>query len=151
MLAIIRIRGKVGVEEEIEDTLKILRLKTVNNCVIVPETPAYKGMIKKVRNFVAYGNIDFDTFLTMLKKRGRLTGNKRLTKENVKELGFNTIEEMAEVIFEGKIKIKDIRKLQPVFRLTPPKKGHKSIKEHYPKGSLGYWGDKINSLLRRMI
>jgi large subunit ribosomal protein L30 len=69
----------------------------------------------------------------------------------VKELGFNSIEELAKAIFDGKVKIKDVPKLKPVFRLTPPKKGHKSIKEHYPKGSLGYWGDKINDLLKRMV
>lgn len=151
MFAIIRIRGRVGIKKEIEDTLKMLRLNAPNNCVVVPETTTYKGMIKKVSDFVAYGTIDFDTFLAMLKKRGRLTGNKRLTEENVKELGFNTIEEMAKSIFEEKIKVKDIHKLEPVFRLTPPKKGHKSVKEHYPRGSLGYWGDKIKDLLKRMI
>jgi large subunit ribosomal protein L30 len=151
MFAVIRIRGKVGISKEIEDTLKMLRLKAVNNCIVVPETPSYNGMIKKVKDFVAYGNIDFDTFLNLLRKRGRLAGNKRLTEESVKELGFNSIEEMAKAIFEGKIKINDLLKLKPVFRLTPPKKGHKSVKEHYPRGSLGYWGNKINDLLKRMI
>jgi large subunit ribosomal protein L30 len=151
MFAVIRIRGRVGVRKEIEDTLRMLRLKAINNCVVIPETRSYEGMIKKVKDFVAYGNINFDTFLSLLRKRGRLIGNRRLTEENVKELGFNSIEELAKAIFDGKVKIKDVPKLKPVFRLMPPKKGHKSIKEHYPKGSLGYWGDKINDLLKRMI
>ena len=37
------------------------------------------------------------------------------------------------------------------FRLHPPRKGHKSTKKHYPKGSLGYHGEDINKLLERMI
>jgi large subunit ribosomal protein L30 len=151
MFAVIRIRGRVGVRKEIEDTLKMLRLNAVNNCIVVPENPDYKGMIEKVKDFVTWGEIDFETFLAMVKKRGRLEGNKRLTEENVKELGFGSIEEMAKTVFEGKVKMKDISKLKPVFRLTPPSKGFKSIKEHYPKGDLGYRGKEINELLEKMI
>lgn len=151
MFAVIRIRGSVGVRKEIEDTLKMLRLKAVNNCVVVPETPDYKGMIEKVKDFVTWGEIDFETFVEMLRKRGRLEGDRKLTEENVKELGFNSIEEMAKIIFEGKKKMKEIKKLKPFFRLTPPSKGFNSIKEYYPKGDLGYRGEEINKLLKRMI
>ncbi len=39
----------------------------------------------------------------------------------------------------------------PVFRLSPPSKGLRSTKHHFPKGDLGYRGSKINDLLRRML
>jgi len=55
------------------------------------------------------------------------------------------------MLIGGKIKLKDLEKIEPVFRLTPPSKGFKSIKEHYPKGDLGYRGKEINELLKRMI
>lgn len=151
MFAVIRIRGRIGVRRRIEDTFKMLRLNAVNNCVVLPENPAFKGMIKKIKDFVTYGVIDFDTFLKMLKKRGRLEGNERLTEEIVKKMGFDSIEKMARAIFEEKIKMKNIPKLNPVFRLTPPSKGFRSIKEHFPKGDLGHRGEKINELLERMI
>lgn len=151
MFAIIRIKGTVDVRKEVADTLMMLRLEAINNCVVVPETEDYKGMIKKVYDFVAYGSIEFSTFLEMLKKRGRFDGDKRLTEQDVKELGFKSIEEMAKSIFDGKIKMKDVPKLKSVFRLTPPSKGHKSTKEHYPKGSLGNWEKEIKNLLERMI
>lgn len=150
MIAVIRVRGRVGVRKEIKDTLEMLRLKRVNHCVVVPETPSYLGMLKKVKDYVAYGKIDFDTFLELLKWRGRLIGNKKLSAEQVKKLGFSSLEELAKNLYDGKLKFKDI-KLKPVFRLRPPKKGHKSIKLHYPKGSLGNWGKDINKLLKRMI
>ncbi len=151
MFAVIRIRGRIGVRRRIEDTFKMLRLNAVNNCVVLPETPAFKGMIKKIKDFVTYGVIDFDTFLKMLKKRGRLEGNERLTEEIVKKMGFDSIEKMVRDVFEEKIKMKNIPKLNPVFRLTPPSKGFRSIKEHFPKGDLGHRGEKINELLERMI
>jgi large subunit ribosomal protein L30 len=151
MFAAIRIRGRIGVRRDIEDTLQMLVLRTVNSCVLVSETDDYKGMLEKVKDFTTYGIVNFDTFLAMLKKRGRLVGDKRLTEENVKETGFDLIEKLAKAIFEGKVKMKDVPKLKLVFRLTPPSKGFKSIKEHYPTGDLGYRGENINELIGRMI
>ena len=36
------------------------------------------------------------------------------------------------------------------FSLKPPKGGFKSLKQMYPKGDLGYRGEKINELIKRM-
>ncbi len=38
-----------------------------------------------------------------------------------------------------------------VVRLKPPKGGLKSIKLRYPKGDLGYNGDAINNLIKKML
>ncbi|MFA4819738.1 MAG: uL30 family ribosomal protein [Candidatus Aenigmatarchaeota archaeon] len=35
--------------------------------------------------------------------------------------------------------------------LKPPKGGLKSKKYYYPRGNLGYCGDKINDLIKKMI
>jgi len=48
-------------------------------------------------------------------------------------------------------KIKDPKQTKQVFRLSPAKKGLKSIRLPYPKGALGNRKDKINELLERMI
>jgi large subunit ribosomal protein L30 len=152
MYAVVRIRGSVNVRRDIEDTLRMLRLNAVNNCVIVPETANYKGMVEKVKDFVTYGEIGRETLVAMLKKRLRLSGNKRLDEKILKETtNFDSFEKFADALLEGKVKLKDFEQLQPVFRLTPPSKGFKSIKEHYPKGDLGYRGKEINELLERMI
>lgn len=76
MYAVVRLRGPVNVRYTIEDTMKMLRLHKVNHCVVVPETPHYKGMIQKVKDYVAYGKVDAKTLAEILKKRGRLEGNK---------------------------------------------------------------------------
>ncbi len=151
MLAVVRIRGRVGVRKEVEDTLRMLRLKRINHCVVLPDTPSYRGMLMKVKDYVAFGKLDFETFLELLRRRGRLVGERKLDEESVKETGFNTIEELAEAIYHGKVRMADVRNLKPVFRLHPPSKGHKSIKKHYPRGSLGDWGEGIADLIRRMV
>jgi len=151
MFAVVRIRGSVGVRREFEDAMDILRVHEQNTCVVVPENDSYKGMIEKVKDFVTYGKIDFETFLAMLKKRGRLEGGRKIDDKTIKETGFESVEQMAKDIFEGKANMKRIPKLKPIFRLTPPSGGFKSTKEHYPKGDLGKRSEAINELLKKMI
>jgi len=152
MFAVIRIRGGVGVRKKIKDTLEMLRLKAVNNCVIVPEIESYKGMLKITKDFITFGEIDKKTLVKMLKKRLRLLENKRVDEKILKEMTkFDSFEKFADALMKGKIKLKDFEKIVPFFRLTPPSKGFKSIKEHYPKGDLGYRGKEINELIERMI
>ncbi|MFH0973461.1 MAG: uL30 family ribosomal protein [Candidatus Micrarchaeota archaeon] len=39
-----------------------------------------------------------------------------------------------------------------VYRLQPPRGGFKGgIRQHYPKGALGFRGEKINDLIKAMI
>ncbi len=152
MYAVVRIRGRVGVRKEVEDTLRMLRLKRVNNCVLVPENPSFKGMLEKAKDYITWGEINKETLVALLRKRLRLKGDKRVDEKILKEVtDFNSFEEFADALLEGKIRLKDFERLNPVFRLTPPSKGFKSVKQHWPKGDLGYRGEAINELLERMI
>jgi large subunit ribosomal protein L30 len=151
VFAVIRLRGWVKTRKEIEDTLKMLKLKRNNHCVIVPETPQYKGMLKKVKDYVTFGEIDRETLIELLKKRGEVEGG-RLTEEVLKEITkFNKFEDFVDALLAGKIELKNFKKIKPVFRLNPPRKGLKSKRLPFPKGDLGYRGKKINELIRRMV
>lgn len=71
-LAVIRIRGPVHVKGEIEDTMKMLNLKTKFHCVVVEDTPSVKGMINKARSYITWGEVN-DEALKLLeakKKKG---------------------------------------------------------------------------------
>jgi len=151
MFAVIRLRGSAGINRKVEDTLKMLRLNSANNCVIVPETAEYKGMIEKVKDNVTWGEIDKNTMILVLKKRLRLKSGEKIHEKDFKSITGYEHEKLAEMLIGGKIKLKDLEKIEPVLRLTPPSKGFKSVKEPYPKGDLGYRGNEINELLERMI
>ena len=152
MFAVVRIRGEAGLRKEIRDTLKMLRLKAPNNCVLVPETESYKGMLEKCKDVCTWGEIERESLIKLLKKRLRAEGDKRVDEKLLKELtGFNSFEEFADALLSGKNRLKDFKRLNQVFRLTPPSKGFKSVKEAYPEGDLGYRGKEINELLERMI
>ena len=141
LLAVVRIRGSPGLDKPKKDTLNMLNLTRVNHCVVIREDPSYIGMLRKVENYVTWGEITKETLEKLVLKRGRLTGNKKIEPEKVKK------------ITETILKEKSVKNtpLKPVFRLHPPKKGYKSIKVLYPKGDAGYRGEKINELLKRMI
>ncbi|MFI5383469.1 MAG: 50S ribosomal protein L30 [Methanosarcina thermophila] len=152
MYAVVRLRGPVNVRYTIEDTMKMLRLHKVNHCVVVPETPHYKGMIQKVKDYVAYGKVDAKTLAEILKKRGRLEGNTRLTEEYIREnTAYDSIQAFAEAVIAGETTLKAVPKLKPVFRLHPPRKGHAGIKRTVQQGgTLGNHGENINELLHKM-
>ncbi|MDD1673630.1 MAG: 50S ribosomal protein L30 [Methanomicrobiales archaeon] len=152
MFAIVQVRGTVNTRREIIDTLKMLRLHHINHCVLVPDTPEYLGMIRKVKDFVAYGEVDAETLATILSTRGRLPGNRRLTDEYIREnTSFGGVEEFAHALHEGKAMLTDLPGLKPVLRLHPPRKGFLTIKRTYQQGgALGYYGKEINSLLYKM-
>jgi len=153
MYVAIRIRGSARIRYQLEDTLKMLRLHRVNHAVIVPEGKQYKNMIRKVEPFLTYGEISVEMLEKMLAKRGRTETGKKLTAEFLKEIKFAGMKELAEAISSGKTTLKKLG-IKPVFRLSPPKKGHmrKGIKKNYSLGgAAGYRASDINVLVKKMI
>ncbi|TGC08478.1 50S ribosomal protein L30 [Methanolobus halotolerans] len=152
MYALVRVRGNVNVRGSIEDTLKMLRLHRMNHCVLLSDNPHNKGMIQKVKDYVAYGSIDVETLTEMLKNRGTLQGGAKLTNEYIAEnTDFPSIEAFAQAVIDGNTTFKDVPALKPVFRLHPPRKGHAGIKRTAQQGGiLGNNGEDINLLLKKM-
>jgi len=156
LYAIIRIRGSPDTPYDIEYTLRLLRLVRKFHCVLYPDTQAVKGMLHKVKDWITWGEIDRETLIELLRKRGRIIGNKPLTDEFIKsKLKISSIEELADALLQGRILFHKLEEygIKPVFRLHPPKGGFKgSTKKPYGAGGeLGYRGLAINELLRRMI
>ena len=57
-LAVILVRGMVSMKPEIRETLRRLRLKRKNNCVVVEDKPERIGMIRMVKDFVTWGTVN---------------------------------------------------------------------------------------------
>lgn len=152
MFAVVRVRGPAGRRKEIEDTLKMLRLKKPNNCVMIPETKEYLGMLRKAKDLITWGNINKKTLSLLIEKRGKILGDKKIDRESLKDItGFDSFDDFSEALIKRKVKLKDYKKIKPVFKLSPPKHGYRSIRLPYPKGDLGNRKDRINELLVRMI
>ena len=144
MLGAIRIKGRIDISAKNKKTFDLLRLRKKFACSIYNPTKENKGMLHRVRNYVAYGEIDEKTLRELVLKRGRLKGNKPINKNKITN---QTIKE----IFEGKKTLKDLG-IKPFFRLHPPRGGFKkSTKKGYPKGVLGNQEKEINKLILRML
>jgi large subunit ribosomal protein L30 len=152
-LVAVRIRGMSDISHGIKDTLSMLRLTRNCHATLVDDRPAYKGMLRKSKDYLTWGEVSQENIALLLKKRGRLVGDKKLTDEYAKELGYKSLDDLAEAIFKVEVECSSLPKVKPVFRLHPPKKGFKGkIKRSYAGGGeLGYRGDAINDLLKRMV
>ena len=138
-LALVLVRGVVNLSQSVKDTLNLLRLNKKNYCVVVENNPVNLGMIKKVKDFITWGEIDNDTFKELVSKRGE-EFQARLT-DRKEKYSYKSLE------IDGK-------KYKPYFRLNPPRKGfgRKGIKVAFKVGGgLGNRAEKINDLIRRML
>jgi ribosomal protein L30/L7E len=62
MLAAVRIRGRVDVPEKIDATLDNLGLRKRNQIVLIEkDNEAKKGMLKKAKDYITYGEISKET------------------------------------------------------------------------------------------
>ena len=149
--AVVRVRGSVNVNPKIKETMKLMKLSRVNHCVIIPENETYAGMLNIIKDYVTWGEIDSETTELLLESSGKSSGNSAFSKEHLKETTFKTMKALAKGLTEGKVVMRDVPGLKPLFRLHPPRKGYEGIKRSFKVGgALGYRADKINILLRRM-
>jgi large subunit ribosomal protein L30 len=152
-LAVVKIRGTIRAKRETRETLDMLRLARTNHAVLVDNRPSYMGMLYRVQNYVTWGEVSKETVATLLQKRGRLAGGKKLTEEYVTKLGYKSLDTLAKAITSCKSEYRKLINVQPVFKLTPPSKGFKgkTKKSFRAGGEAGYRGEKINELIKKMI
>ncbi|MCL4374129.1 MAG: uL30 family ribosomal protein [Candidatus Marsarchaeota archaeon] len=130
VVAVVRVRGRMHVRSDINETLDRLNVPRVNNCTVIKLTPSYMGMLDKCNNYIAFGEISEETMKILIKKQGIEVGS-----------GDQPIESML-----GKIND------HVPIRLHPPRRGYRSIKRGYKQGgALGYMGAEINGLIKRMV
>ena len=138
-VAVILVRGRVGLRQEVKDTLDMLRLYRKNFCVVLEDNPVSRGMIKKVKDFVTWGEISEEMFSKLVSERGEEWLGRTSDSKGKYKYGFMEV--------AGK-------KYKKYFRLQPPRKGfgRKGIKMAFNVGGgLGNRAEKINDLIERMI
>lgn len=152
-LAVIRVRGVSDVFREIKDTLKMLHLSRNCHATLLDDRSSYVGMLRKAQNYVTWGEVSLENIVLLLQRRGRVAGNKKLTGEYIKEIGYESLEDLAETIHKGQVEFGKLPNVKPVFRLHPPKKGFRGkVKRSFAAGGVtGYRGEAINDLIKRMV
>jgi large subunit ribosomal protein L30 len=144
------LRGEVNVRPEIKATLAMLHIHRVNHCIVVKEDPHYRGMIQMVKDYVAWGKIDDDTLALLLEKRGRLSANRRLTEQYLKEnTSYSSFLELASAITSGATSLNELE-IKPIFRLHPARKGLRTTKKTAQQGGDLGFRPNLTDLIKRM-
>ena len=131
-IAVVRVRGVKNVRADMRQTLVQAHLTRKNHCIIVESSGKAKekesedwfaNALKRVKDFVAWGEVSEETIKMLEAKR------------------------KPELTVDEKEKGTRLR----LYRLNNPLKGWKNTRAHFPKGDLGYRGEKINELIQRML
>lgn len=123
MIALVRIRGDMNVNEDISSTMDMLCLYNRNYCSIQKAIPSILGMIRKCKDYITWGEIDEATLKELIEKRAE--PNPKDPKKTKKFFRLNS----------------------PVKGY-----GRKGVKMPFTKGgALGNRGSKISDLIKRML
>ena len=135
-IAIIRVRGRRSIKPRIDYTLKLFRLHRTNHAVVIKATKPIIGMLKVAKDYLAFGKISEGVLEKLIEKKGKI-GQKR-AKDVIKP------KEVAKEVIGGK-KVENF--IDPVFRLHPPKKGWKNVKN--PSDEVK--DEDIDPVIKRMM
>lgn len=149
---VLRIKGQADVPYWATTTMKLLKLEKKYRATILPAKENTLGMLKKIQHYVSWQEIDISITKELLDKKGRKAGYKKITSEDLSEIGFKTMDELASSLTEGKSSLSKLKPLKPWFAMAPPKHGFKrSTKKLYnQKGVLGH-NKELITIVRRMM
>lgn len=149
---VVRIKGQADVPHWATTTMNLLKLEKKYRATILPAKDNTLGMLNKVKHYVTWIELDAELAKDLLNKKARKSGYQKITPDDIKELGFNSVDDLAKALTEGKTSLSKLKPLKPWFALAPPRHGFKRSTKRLAgqKGILGLNKD-LGTLVRRMI
>ncbi len=149
---VVRIKGQADCPYWATTTMTLLKLDKKYRATILPAKDNTLGMLKKVQHYVSWIEIDASLATELVDKKARKSGYQKVTADDLKQLGFSSVEELGSALADGKAVLSKLKPLKPWFALAPPVHGFKrSTKKLYgQKGVLGQ-NKELDSIVRRMI
>jgi large subunit ribosomal protein L30 len=149
---VVRMRGQINVPHWAKNTLNLLKLEKKFRATIIPAKDNTNGMLDAVKHYVSWQEANLDITKELLNKKGRKSGYKKITDEDITKLGFKTIDDLATSISEGKVSMNKIKPIKPWFALSPPKRGFKrSTRKTYGEGGVLGQNKELAELVRSMM
>lgn len=148
---VVRIKGTVNIPQWAQATLDGLNLDRRFRATIVPESQEYLGMLRKVKEVVAWTKADAGIVKELLEKRGRKTGYKPLTKTDLPK-EYKSMDDLASAIADNKVAMNKLEGIKPWFALSPPKGGfkRKTKTQYAQEGVLGDDSELVE-IVKRML
>jgi large subunit ribosomal protein L30 len=135
---VIRIRGTVNVPYWAKITLENLHLSKKFRATIVPENGEYLGMLRRIKQLVAWCRVDNETVKELLDKKGKKSASQPLGVSDWPN-GYANLDQLAADIANDTIVLSKLDWIKPWFALNPPRGGFKKTvkKQSSQKGILG--------------
>src|SRR3989344_5147826 len=120
MILVIRISGAVDLSGKVEETLFRMRLRRKYSAILVKPSVENLKVLRKMRDFVAFGEITPENLIKLIEKRAKPISSK------------DKIDALKIVKELEKKKLSDLG-VKPFFRLHPPRGGISLKKGFTPK------------------
>lgn len=109
-------------------------------------------MLIRAKEFIAWCDADVEIVSALLDGRGMMKGGRPVPKNDLKALGFKSMNDMAKVIASGDRSLASIKDLKPSFALAPPRGGFKkSTRRSYGEGGVLGANPLLKNLVKIMI
>ena len=148
---VVRIKGTVNIPYWANTTLDNLNLDKKFRATIIPENPETLGMLRKIKEVVAWVSIDAHIVREILEKKGRMDGFKPLKESDIPK-EYKSIDDLASAIADNRITLSKLERIKPWFALSPPKGGfkRKTKTQYSQKGVLGE-NKELIEIVKRML
>ena len=149
---VVRICGQPDVPYWATTTMSLLKLEKKYRATIIPEKENTLGMLRKIQHYISWQEIDLETTKQLLDKKARKSGYKKVTDEDITAVGFESMDELASALTEGKATLSKLKPLKPWFALDPPRQGFKrSTKRLYGQKCVLGHNKELSVIVKRMM
>jgi 60S ribosomal protein uL30 len=157
---VIRIRGINQLAPKPKKILQLLRLRQINNAVLIKLTSATIQMLRLVEPYIAYGYPNLKTIKDLIYKRGfaKVNGSRipitdnSIVEKSLGSAGLVCVEDLVHELVNVGPNFKKVTNFLWPFKLSPPSGGFVKVTRAYTNGGdYGNREDRINALVRKMI
>jgi large subunit ribosomal protein L30 len=153
---VVRMKGTVNIPNWAKITLDNLHLDKKFRATLIPENEQTLGMLRKIKEIVAWTSVEEGFIREFVEKKGRHTSTKLLSsyinKSKTDQPNTPDIDKVISDISKNDSFLSKISGLKPWFALNPPKGGFKRKSKllHSQNGILGENRDLVE-LVKRMM
>lgn len=152
---VVRMKGTVNIHNWAQSTLDNLHLNKKFRATLVPENEQTLGMLRKIKEIVAWTSVEESFIREFVEKKGRYTSTKLLSSNKESQVNNEKVTDINKVVSDiskNESFLSKISGLKPWFALNPPKGGFKKKSKvlYSQNGILGENRDLVE-LVRRMM
>mgnify|MGYP002041511562 CR=1 FL=1 len=160
-LLVVRIKGINKVAPKEKKIMQLLRLRQINNAVLLKNNKAVMNMVRRIEAYVTYGYPTHQTVRALIYKRGygkinrqRIPlSNNAVVEAGLGEFGIKCVEDLINEIWTFGEHFKEANNFLWPFKLNSPRGGLVSKRHQWMdnRGDQGPRDVHINELIRNML